>query len=355
MAARILAPRGFGFVQAPLFARQVTACETPASFSEILLAQGWGDEHALSGCLRAWSGLFDLSRPDLLVADHAPCALAAARCASLPALALGSSFEIPPAVSPLPSIRPWDEIAEARLQSSEERVLDVLARVARPIGSLEISGLQDLFENAVLTTYPELDHYKFRPSGNYLGAWFPSDGLPAIEWPVGNGSRLFAYLPPDSPGFTDVVMAVSRFACVAITVAPGLPLAEASRFTTKSHRVVPYPIKINDLLDQANAVIGCAGAGIITQSLLAGKPLLSLPKTVEQRLGADRVEALGAGLTVGEERKVGDILPRIGQVLTDTGVIASARRFSESYRAMSLTSVHRAGDAIEGLLLTAAA
>jgi len=346
-AAELLIPKGFGFVQAPMFAHGRTETQAPASFAEILLADGWGQPSALLGRLKAWSMLFDMSRPDLVVADHAPTALAAAKCASVPAIPFGSGFEIPPPLFPSPSIRPWETISDERLKHAEEVVLETLAQVAKPLGGAGVGQVSDLFENAVLTTYPELDHYGPRSAGQYVGAWHTAGGLPIVEWPKGGGPRVLAYLRPSVPGFSEAIQVLSDFEGVAITAAPGLSKSEANRLSSERHRIVPYPIRIESLLQQTDAVVSYAGVGLITQSLLAGKPLLLMPQTVEQRLGAQCVQVLGAGRVLEKERSVSDIRTMLACVLADKDISASGSRFSARYQADSpQISIGRACDAI---------
>ncbi|MCX7168728.1 MAG: UDP-glucuronosyltransferase, partial [Proteobacteria bacterium] len=103
-AAELLTPRRLPFVQAPLALRPARLANPPVNYAELLLAENWGDRTSLLGRVKAWQTLIALIRPSMIVADHAPTALLAARCCGTPSIAMGSGFEIPPLVSPLPSI-----------------------------------------------------------------------------------------------------------------------------------------------------------------------------------------------------------------------------------------------------------
>ena len=75
--------------------------------------------------MQAWRSLFDAIAPDLLLADHAPTALLAARGRpGLRRALIGSGFFQPPAQQPLPSLREWERVPAQRLAQSETRVLD---------------------------------------------------------------------------------------------------------------------------------------------------------------------------------------------------------------------------------------
>ncbi len=55
------------------------------------------------------------------------------------------------------------------------------------------------------------------------------------------------------------------------------------------------PVNLTELLESANLVISNAGAGLISQSLLSGIPLIMLPQWTEQQFNAKRVQQLYAG------------------------------------------------------------
>src|SRR5262249_4591453 len=55
------------------------ASAQPASYAEILFHFGYLDVSGLTAMLRAWRDLLALVTPDLIIADHAPTALLAAR------------------------------------------------------------------------------------------------------------------------------------------------------------------------------------------------------------------------------------------------------------------------------------
>lgn len=77
------------------------------------------------------------------------------------------------------------------------------------------------------------------------------------------------------------------------------------------------------------AVLG-GGHGATAEVLLAGKPVLEVPGALEQRLGAEAVKRLGAGLDAPakEPQRIGEALEAL---LAGDRFSAAARRFSQRY------------------------
>lgn len=58
----------------------------------------------------------------LVIADHAPAALLAARTLGLPAATLDSGFSVPPPETPFPSLRPWLAVPQETANAVLERL-----------------------------------------------------------------------------------------------------------------------------------------------------------------------------------------------------------------------------------------
>ena len=194
---RLLAPGDdFLWFQAPAWLPPLRDRPPAATWAEILFHTGFLDAPGLLGLARGWHALFAAIRPDVLVADHAPVSLLTARSMPVRRVTLGTGFFHPPEVTPLPVFRHWDPPAPARVAESEALALASANSVLRAMGQPQLGALHELLDVdlALLTSWPELDHYRDRPAGahRYIGPITTANQGATPQWPEGPGPRLFA-------------------------------------------------------------------------------------------------------------------------------------------------------------------
>lgn len=323
----------FPFLQAPLVVSNVAPDVAPASHAEMLLAAGWDDRTGLGGQILAWRQLLRLTAPDRIVADHAPGMLLAARTLGVPAIALGNGFEIPDGNAQHRSIRPWEAVSEARLESAENRALARANDVLRAFDREPIERLSDLYASRpLLATFPELDHCGERSGARYLGSIHgqtPDRAKQLPEWPAGDGARVFAYLRARHAATPSIIAALKETGVRALCVVPDAPPSFDAEMGG-GIRLLRAPIDLGAVLRNADVAVGYGGAGFIAQSLLAGVPMLLAPQYAEQYLGALRVESLGAGVVLqgGARSNTATALRRM---LETSEFRSAARRFASKY------------------------
>lgn len=354
IAARLLEPRGFAYTQAPFDTASRRPLQPPANYAEILLASGYVDPTTLCGMLRSWLSLIRLLRADCVVIDHAPTALFAAYLAGLPAAMIGTGFEIPPDRSPLPSIRPWDNIGLDRLQQAEERVLDRMNALTASFGRSKLHRIGELFRyaNTLLTSFAELDHYGIRDGDNYAGPLSADLTGQQMCWREPDKSHLFAYLRPNLPGFEALLQALSKLAAEVIVAAPGIRRNQAEALVSDRFRLHAQPIALDDrLLQSADLAVSYAGAGTVNTCLLAGVPMLLVPQNVEQYLMSRCVETIGAGITAKHTRSETQFSQLLEQALHTPVYRQQAKAFAHRHSGFnSEKTLNQAVRMIEALL-----
>lgn len=330
IAAEQLGREGLRYVQAPVWGRCANLPHPPANYAELLLAEGYGDAASLWGALQGWVGLMQLYRPDVLIVDHAPTALLARRIIGMPAVVVGTGFEIPPVTEPMPSIRPWETVPEERLRASERAVMHAIDRALQSFGSQPLGRLGALFEveQRILATFAELDHYGHRPTADYIGASFGSVQGPPTTWER-KAPRIFVYLRPATFGFERVFSALVRTDVELICVAPGL---SDNRLSREGMRLSTRPINLEHIVTGAQLAVTNAGAGMTAQFLLAGVPLVLLPEVVEQGLTARRAAALGAAIVLDSGRSETQCAQALADGLHEPRYRDRAREFAAKYR-----------------------
>jgi len=334
----LAAAPGVQLWQAPLWLLPFQAQQPSASYAELLFHAGYLDAGRLHGLVLGWRSLLDAIRPDLLLADHAPTALLAARGRPLRRALIGNGFFQPPAVQPLPSFREWERIDPHRLAHTESRVLANCNAVLAAEGLAPLAAMHELTaaDERFLITWPELDHYgagpQGRPGEHYWGALPPREqGVPAV-WPEGGGPRIFAYLRGDYAAIDAVLQQLALAPCRTLVHAVGLTPAQRERHAGARLRFSDAPVAMDTVTAQADAVLCHAGSGTVCTALQAGLPLLLLPMHVEQMLCARRVLACGAGEMLLPAELGSRLQPALARVLGDAGVRQAARALAARHR-----------------------
>jgi UDP:flavonoid glycosyltransferase YjiC (YdhE family) len=337
VAAEILSPPGFSFVPIPERIAPSVSPPPPASYAQIMHACGFGDHRDLSRLLDAWSALITHADVGVLVADHAPMAVLAAHLVDIPTVLIGSGFTIPPMVSPLPSIRPWEIIPSDRLQQVESIVLGNINAVIQRLGRPPFTRLAELFARpkSLLTTFPELDPYGAREDGTYIGPISSESNSKAVKWRSGSQPRIFAYLRPTVPRIAAILTALEESDAQVIVAMPGASNELQQHFESTSITLLSHAVPLTPLLSDADVVVSYGGAGTIAQSLLAGVPMLLVPEHAEQYLSALQVANLGAGVLVGLKQEDKDIARALEQLLENPAYRESARRIAARYQSFN--------------------
>ncbi len=303
------------------------------SFPQILLSTAFNSEDELRARVRAWQSLYALLEPDLLVADHAPSALLAARGTRIRCIVTGNGFVIPPDVTPMPELRSWKPEDPAVLERAENRALDMANGVARSLKLPRLDRLGQLYGSAspALLTLRELDNYADSRQGVEYWGTLPGPGSAAPQWPTGEGKRVFMYGQP-YPSLPDVLTALAR--------GPHRTLVYMPKAGPELRKLAGPHLAFADVLMDMRAVThscDCAvmtnGHGTTSAMLLAGKPVVLLPQHLEMLLIAQCVEQAGAGLSA-PALKLEGILGKLGRVLSEESFTTKARELAARYVGM---------------------
>jgi hypothetical protein len=331
-AGETLQANGLRYVAAPAIAFARKPNEPIISYPDLLAAHGFADPRRLAGALGGWLGLLQVYKPDAILLDHAPTALLAARIAKLPHLVLGTGFTVPPAVAPMPSMRPWKPDPPEKLRAAEEGVLGSINRVAKHFGGPGFGKLHELFDpkSTAICAFPELDHYGARKDARYIGPTFVTDGGQALAW-RGRGAKVFAYLR--MPAVVDsLINVLSGLKADGILYAPGATPAQQKAAKEGGLQLTTQPARLDKLLKEAEVVVSSAGHGLLSAGLLAGVPTLLVPSNVEQLLASRAAKRLGAALFLlpaHVNQKLGDALDKL--LGREPQLRAAARAFSGRY------------------------
>ncbi len=269
----------------------------PVSMADILYNQATSDPRMLAGQVRAWHGLFELVKPDVVVMDHSPIALLSLQGQPWKKVLLGTGFACPPAISPLPDLRAWQNHYPDRIKATEQAVLEALNTQLENQQQPTLDCVGRLFERVddnLLTTFPELDHYPNRSSGEYLGTWSDLAGAKPV-WPDGDGPRIFAYLKPHR-GLVAILDHLASLPVRTLVYIGGT--FNNRRWKGCRINFSDHPLNMTEVGRECDLAILHAGHGATASLMLAGKPILQIPIHVEQYHNALRTEQQGAGCKI---------------------------------------------------------
>jgi hypothetical protein len=362
-AESTLGHRGFPLMQAPIWIANVSGLpKITISYAEIALRYGFVSYPGLKALVKAWRELYRYVEPDLVLTDHSPTALLAARSLGLRHAPIGSGFFSPPQTNPLPSMRYWEKISAERITKPDQMATQVANRVLADLGGEPLQSMADLFrgDENFLCTFRELDHYPNREAAQYWGPTFEMDQGVEAAWPPGKGKRIFAYIKPRYNDFEKLLEALRDSGDQIICYAPGIGNEHVQKFASARFVISREPVKLKSMMEGCDLVICHAGPGTMTVALLDGVPLLLLPTQLEQLMGARRVAELNAAIVVMKNKPVGgkdgkpavgkdgkpipdtDYLGLIRQLLTEGRFREGARAFARKYERFTQAGQSRA-------------
>jgi UDP:flavonoid glycosyltransferase YjiC (YdhE family) len=330
-AARLLPKAGFDWLQAPTMPEQRRE-GPPLSYADILLRFGYSDSNDLLGLVVAWRELLRLTGAKVVLADHSPTAILAARTLDIPVMLFGSGFFAPPKVHPTPNMRPWSPVSTEHLLATDQLVLANINAVLQDFGRPPLETVAQLFQVAEdsLLSFPELDHYPARGPARYWGM-LPAAVAADSTWPAVPGPRVFSYLRPETPHLEAALQALHGLPGSVLIYAPGLPAELMQRYTAPHVAFSPVPVDLKKVARQADAGLTYASPAATVAFLMAGKPVLMIPGHLEQFLFAKRVEEMGAGLIQNPEHTPHNLAAMLRQVLAEPGFSANAGAFAAKY------------------------
>ncbi len=305
--------------------------EPPLNFAEILMRYGYLDPSMLRAMIAAWRALLDVTRADLLIADHAPTALLAARWSGIPTAVIGTPFSVPPAVHPTPNMRNWLEVPAQRLADSDVRILDVVNAI-RPAGAAPLAAIHEFFpaEAQFFLGVTETDPYGPRNAAVYLGPSGRSMGTALPAWPDGAGKRVLAYLRGEYKHVEPTLQALAAHGARVIAYVPGADHKILHLMTTLGAAVSMEPVDMVRLLPQADICVA-HGPGTAFAALRAGVPVLMLPTQLENFLLAQALQRMGMGTLIHPDQDHPDFKGVLAEMLASDKYAVSARAFAAHY------------------------
>jgi UDP:flavonoid glycosyltransferase YjiC (YdhE family) len=359
VAAREIASAAQALGDLPVTLHQAPLCmntygglqNPPLNYAEILMRCGYLEPAMLRGMMTAWASLIRAIGADVVIADHAPTALLAARGLNVARAVIGSTFNVPPAVAPTPNMRPWMTVPVERLADSDHRVLTVINQVLPPERGL--NAIHEVFAGAArfFSGVPELDLYVARQPDDYLGLQSLSTGTAAPVWPQGTGEPVFAYLHADYRHTERALQALAASGARVLVYVLGETAGLTERYTGERLRFAPQLLDFRRVVAECGLCVCHGNVGTTLGMLHGGRPVLVLPKHLEHFLLGSAVKGIGAGRVVHPDDNEPDIASELALMLGDEAYRRNARALAAHHAGPSVgTMTDRAIARIEALV-----
>lgn len=321
--------------QAPSWPAPLLGHADSSSYAELLYRAGYLDAGRLSGLVDGWESLFRTIRPEMLLTDHAPTALLTARGHDFRRAMVGTGFFDPIPGSPMPTFREWEPIPRARLEEAERVVVATCNAILGGRGYPTLTSLQDLVtvDEHFLLTVPELDHFERRardPAQRYYGTLPAASHGKPVTWPRGTAPAVFAYVKGEYEPIGRIIEALKASPWRVLAYLPGCAASVIASTTTERMTIVTDPVDMTEVCRSCDAIVCHSGSGTTVTALTAGKPLVMLPTHLEQYLVGRRIQSLGAGLVVFEDR-IEQFPVALRRVVEEPTFRQAAEAFSRRY------------------------
>ena len=320
-SAKSLPELPFPLINAPVAMPVISLRSHTASYAEILTAFGFTRPNHLAASLRAWDDLIDLTKPDLIIADHSPSMCLAAR-GRIPVVQIGSGFTLPPDdVAQFPAL--YRNTSPPAVQQS---MLHVINQVLAERNAPALDRLPELLrtEYRAIFSLPQFDPYQPIRNEPLLGSYHEHLG----RLPTPKAPKFFIYAGTAMANLDLAVQLVSE-ANFPVEAYFGATDSVAARFLRSKGMIVhENPPEVHHVLKNASLVISQGGAGFSNAALIAGRPHIVIPSYAESQLTASRIMEMGVGISI--EKDIETELPdAIENIMEDETYTQSAQAESE--------------------------
>ncbi|GAB2996964.1 hypothetical protein GCM10010960_13660 [Arenimonas maotaiensis] len=303
------------------------------SFAKILNNCGYSNVPQLAGMIRAWLNLFELVKPDLIVADYSPTAVLASRESGIPRLQIGNGFFQVPTQGRIPTLAELQGMRhdDPNIFGFQNRILSHINAALELNGMAKVGLFQETqqAERKLFTTFKELDHYPAREPVEYIG---PLNAVRGVEpeWPDGGGAKVFAYLKP-FPTLGQLFMQLNQKQLRTLIYPDGIPEKLMREHASATLKFVDKPLDMPRIGETADFAIHNGNHGTTCELMLAGLPSLVLPLHAEQAIMGRHLQLMGAGLSY-VEKTADQFHQGLSALSRDAGYRQAAEAFAGKYR-----------------------
>jgi hypothetical protein len=316
--------------QAPLFHGRLSLQRPQACLADTLLLAGYAAADSLWPLWQGWCTVLRQSQAELLVADHAPTALMAARSLNLPCIPAGNGFTLPAFGASLADWRPlkWEDDLVARQEQQVVGVINSLLVTGR-----QLARLSDLYSGCgtVITSFPHIDPYAGQRRNVQYCVDNPQTLTRRAVFSSAARKRICAYLVPGFAKFAELCEALAASGADVTLLCPGAGAGPWDRLEGEHFRIERTPLDLAALLNACDLFVGHGALGTLTQCMRLGKPMLLLPLHMEQLHNAVQAQKLGIAHVSPILETTQAYTQTLSTALQDSSAALKARAFADAH------------------------
>lgn len=315
---------------APFWPTPAMPAAPSGSYADLIAANGFSTVTDATSLIGAWDQLFNVTKPDLIVCEHAPGAAIAA-FGRIPVGIVGNGFVVPPAdgaVFPLFDATRGDEARQATVLSV---IREALAGLGRQGPDSICEPFRSVFRGVF--TFPHLDLYRHARREPVLG---PVEPLPPLT-PLPVKRKLFAYSAADAAMIEPMTHALMTLGSSASVYLRGSLGARAAVLRSRGVTVYDEAPSLASVLPEASAVFSHGGSGFSHAAFAAGRPHIVYPRHFEAHATGRALQDLGAGVLLApfEPKRFAEAIVRANE---DHAMREAAQKAGEAAHAFMRTA-----------------
>lgn len=303
-ASKIDWPANVTFIQAPIWLRSNKLAPKASSYAEILLYKGYDSYRHLKMLTDAWSIIFDLISPDVILFDYSPSALLAASNLSTPKVIISNPYLTPTPGRSTINLMPSANFDEIKAIEIHQWVINVINSVRHDYRACPIEAIGDLFiaDAIFLSGFSETDYFgAYRSNVTYCGAALATSiGTQDPRWKPGFSKKSIAYLKHRDPRSSIILQILASMQARTLCFYSESKLEDIKEFSDSSLIVSNIPFNLTDAYGEAGAIICHGGQGVVNEALNRGIPLILVPTQAEQYFIAEKIKTMGVGIIINK-------------------------------------------------------
>jgi UDP:flavonoid glycosyltransferase YjiC (YdhE family) len=266
-----------------------------ATWGEFLADIGFRRPEILRESIGWWQGVMRECEISLVIGDHAPCALLAARGLGIPSVAIGGGYWLPPSnMETFPVLLP----RFSRRLYDEAETVDIINSVVPEFGVPELKRLPEVYaaSDQLVFSLEMLDPYT---------EWRTQPLLPPIIGgtvePTSGGDEIFIYFSTSEKSDTGLMEAIGNLDVPVRALIPGIDDQAAEELTRRGVHVERSAVPVDLVAKRSRLLINAAQHGTLCMGLAAGLPQVSVPQQREQLYNAEAAGRRGVLVNVDKD------------------------------------------------------